>query len=266
MLFLQDGEKTLQPSINIIGLCSDDPYVDNDLEVLHGLLAEQLAIICSTNRCTTRELARMSQAQLSIVFGYGEELAQQLEKDYAVPYVKMDYPYGIQGMLNFLSRLEELLAVNLTEAKKKITAEGKQLVRKAAGFLTTLYYMPVALIGDKAHLPGLERFLEDEVGLNIVVTAFNNEGDLDQVEDALKHYGPTLIFGSSYEQYFAEKFNIPLIRYNYPLLDELCLTKTSLLGAEGTGLLLEKIINGALQLPYKREGNYAALRKCGELK
>ena len=264
--FFRGGVKNERPCVNIIGLCGDDPYVDNDLEVLQGLLGENVSINCSTSRCTTQDLARMPQATLSIVFGYGEALAQQLSDEYGVPYVKMDYPYGIQGMINFLTRLEELLSVDLQKSILRLEEDGRQLIRKAAGFLTSLYYMPAALIGDKAHLSGMERFLEDEVGLNIVVRALNNESDLDQVEDSIRHYGPTLIFGSSYEQYFSEKFNTPLIRYSYPILDELCLTKDSLLGAEGTGRLLERMINGALQLPYKRDGNYASLRKCGGTK
>ncbi len=262
--FLRPGKRTKEPSINIIGLCSDDPYVDNDLRVLQELLWNQVRLICSTSRCTTEEISAMPQASLSIIFGYGEGLAQQLEQDYGVPYAKLDYPYGIQGTLSFLERLEELLDVDFSAKKQRVEEEGQQIVRKAAGFLTSLYYMPVALIGDKAHFGGMERFLEDEVGLNIVVSALNNEGDLDQVEAAIKKNGPTLIFGSSYDQYFAEKFQLPLIRYNYPFLDELCLTRDSLLGVEGTGRLLEKIINGALQLPYKREGNYASLRGCGD--
>ena len=51
------------------------------------------------------------------------------------------------------------------------------------------------------------------------------------------------MLGSSFEAELAERFSLPLVRYVYPVVDEVCLTRQTLLGAEGTAYLVQQIVN-----------------------
>ena len=43
--------------------------------------------------------------------------------------------------------------------------------------------------------------------------------------------------------------------------DRLCFTDNTLVGARGAALLIEQIVNSALQQQYKTDGRYAGLRE-----
>lgn len=47
----------------------------------------------------------------------------------------------------------------------------------------------------------------------------------------------------------------------FPAFDRLCFTDNTLIGARGAALLIEQIVNGALQQQYKTDGRYAGLRE-----
>lgn len=55
-----------------------------------------------------------------------------------------------------------------------------------------------------------------------------------------------LLFGSSFEQDGADELEIPLIRVDYPVFDEVCLTPRPHLGGLGTLHLLEDIFRGIM--------------------
>ena len=55
-----------------------------------------------------------------------------------------------------------------------------------------------------------------------------------------------LLFGSSFEQDGADELEIPLIRMDYPVFDEVCLTPRPHLGGQGTLHLLEDIFRGIM--------------------
>ena len=68
------------------------------------------------------------------------------------------------------------------------------------------------------------------------------------------------MLGSSFEAELAERFSLPLVRYVYPVVDEVCLTRQTLLGAEGTAYLVQQIVNAVMRVRYKAEGIFRALR------
>jgi len=254
-------KERLSRSINIIGLAYDDPYSLNDLAYLKKLLAPEVKINCALHNCTVQQLEGLAEAELNIVFGYGQGLAQKLEKSYGQSYVELPYPYGVQGLIDFLVRIGKELKVDFSSKIKAIEEEATELVEKSAAYLANIYQLPVAIVGDRAHLPGLESFVVNELGMELVLALDTNEGDQQELERQLEEKQPVLLWGSSFEAKLARDRQLPLVRYGYPVFDEICLGKQTLLGAEGTAYLLEKIINTALQQSYKEDGTCAGLNK-----
>lgn len=258
----QTGRETaVLPKVNLLGMTASDPYSVNDLQYLHRIFSGRLEIICALQECSVEEIARMGQADLNIVFGRGIKLAEQMQKQYGVPYICCEYPYGIQGMTAFLEKLGKNLPVDFAEIKRQISAQADVLVKICARYLTTLYQLPAALVGDCAHLSGMKRFIQDELGMDVMAAFDTDETDQNQLEDALKNSNAVLLMGSSYETALAEKMSLPLVRYVYPVVDEVCLTQQPLIGPEGTACLIQQIVNAAMRIRYKTDGVYGGLRK-----
>ena len=55
-----------------------------------------------------------------------------------------------------------------------------------------------------------------------------------------------LLFGSSFEQDLAEELGIPLIRCDYPVFDQVCITPSPYVGTDGIAYLLESMVNGIM--------------------
>ena len=258
--------KTKRPSVNIIGICADDPYAANDVQELRHLFGSKIELLCSLHDCDTEEISRMGAAWLNIVFGSGEALAQKLERSCGTPYVVCSYPYGIQGMYDFLTMLEERLQVDMTAEKAQLAAAGTAIVRRTAYYLQNLYQLPAAVVGDKVHLEGMCLFLERELGMQLVYKCAADSGDANILQAKLQELEPALLLASSQERAIAAAAEVPFLAYTYPDIDELVLTRAGLIGAEGTANLLQKLINAVLQQRYKAEGIWAGLLpNCGDL-
>lgn len=229
---LRTAEKKHAATINIFGIMNDDPYADNDLEELKKFLGSKVKINCALQDCSLRDIAAMPQAELNICFGYGELLAQKMQEKFGVPY-----------------ELDEL------------EAAAEKLVYRCADYLVNLYQLPVALATDKAHLAGLQSFFAEELGMRVVIAEDTAEFSLDKMAEAAAKHKPVLFCGSSFLNNLAEKYQVPLVRCAYPAFDRLCFTDNTLVGARGAALLIEQIVNGALQQQYKTDGRYAGLRE-----
>lgn len=250
--------KTQKPSINLIGISAEDPYAEQDVQELKRLLGNKVDLNCCLADATTEKISQMSAAHLNIVFGYGTKLAQKLERSYGTPYLECSYPYGIQGMIEFLAKLGDALRVDFAPEGAEIFEAGKQIVRKTAYYLNAFYQQPVALVGDKLHCQGLKTFLEEELGMEVVLELDAAKDDERELEKALKNSNAALLLGTGLQRELARKLEIPFVGYCYPLQDQLCLT-VGHLGAMGTAHLLEQLINAVLQQSYKEKGIYHQL-------
>lgn len=259
--FCRPCAQTAAPSVNLLGVTAADPYAVNDVQILKEILGDKLLINCALQDCCTADIERLPAAHLNIVFGGGLQLAQRLRQDYGVPYVEWPYPYGVQGMLDFLHNLERELQVDLADARANIMEESKALVRKAAVLLPAFYGLPVAIAGSGARLEGLRRFVQRELGMEPVICVDADKEEQNALARQLADSDAVLLFGSSLEKELAAKYDMPLVRYAYPVFDEFVLGRQGLVGVQGTALLLEKIINAALRQDYKREGLFSRLRR-----
>lgn len=255
---VEEQPKTERPSINIIGLSADDPYAEQDIQELKRLLGNKVEVNCCLADTTTEAVSHMSAAHLNVVFGYGTKLAQKLERSFGTPYVECNYPYGIQGMIEFLQQLGEALKVDFAPECAEIFEAGKQIVRKTAYYLNAFYQQPVALVGDKLHRSGLKTFLEEELGMEVVISMDVAVSDERELEKKLKADRAALLLGTGLQRELSRKLEIPFVGYCYPLQDQLCLT-VGHVGAMGTAHLLEQLINSVLQQSYKEKGIYHQL-------
>lgn len=258
---LQPAEKKQAGTINIFGIMNDDPYADNDLEELKKFLGSKVKINCALQDCSLHDIAAMPQAELNICFGYGEPLARKMQEKFGVPYIKCAYPYGVAGMQQFLRQLGEALKIDFSYELAELEAAAEKLVYRCADYLVNLYQLPVALATDKAHLYGLQSFFAEELGMRVVIAEDTAEFSLDKMAEAAAKHKPVLFCGSSFLKKLADKYQVPLVRCAYPAFDRLCFTDNTLVGVRGASLLIEQIVNGALQQQYKTDGRYAGLRE-----
>ena len=258
---LQKPVQRFSASINILGVMNDDPYADNDLAELKKFLGSKVTLNCTLQDCSLAEIAALPQAQLNVCFGYGEALAKKMQERFGVPYIKCAYPYGVAGMQSFLRQLEQELAVDFTEEIAELEAAAQGLAYRCADYLTNLYQLPVAVAADKAHLAGMQNFLTDELGMRVVLAEDTAGFTLDAMEQAVKDKKPVLLCGSSFLLALAEERQLPLLRFVYPLFDQICLTDNTMLGARGAACIIEQLVNGALQQKYKPDGLYSGLRE-----
>lgn len=257
---MKAAAKKKTPSINLLGIMNDDPYEDNDLAELRKILGTKVTINCAVQDCSLQDIEAMPQARLNICFGYGEVLAQKMQERFGVSYLKCAYPYGAFGLQNFLRQLEESLQVDFSAEIAELESAAKALAYRCADYLMNLYQLPVAVAADKAHLQGLQNFLAEELGLRVVIAEDTANFSLDAMEKAARRSAPVLLCGSSFLKPLAAALEVPLVRAAYPAFDKLCFSDTTLLGTRGAAMLIEEIVNGALQQNYKAAGLYAPLR------
>lgn len=244
-------------AVNIIGMSCDDPRAESDLLALNEILTDQLKINTVFGFCSLEEIKIAPQAELNIVFGRGLKLAQYMEKNYSVPYIIADYPYGIKGIIALQEKVaEKMTKVNYASYNEEFKKQVVPQLTKITHYLRTLQGLPVAVIGDIVHTQGLKTFLENELGMSVTATSSDAEKDSDVIYDEVRASEAILIFGSSFEQGLADELNIPLIHFTYPVFDEIFLGNKPLLGRAGLMNLLETIINSCLGHKYKKQGSF----------
>lgn len=160
-----------------------------------------------------------------------------------------------------MRQLGEALKIDFSDELAELETAAEKLVYRCADYLVNLYQLPVALATDNAHLAGLQSFFAEELGMRVVIAEDTAEFSLDKMAEAAAKHKPVLFCGSSFLKKLADEQQVPLVRCAYPAFDRLCFTDNTLIGARGAVLLIEQIVNGALQQQYKTDGRYAGLRE-----
>ena len=120
-----------------------------------------------------------------------------------------------------------------------------------------LYDVPVGVVADYARADALTKFMEIEVGCDVVVSAATSgspvhpemDEDLFEINDRFRNAEVRndrlrLILGTSFQKRIAEELDVPLIRVAYPAHDEFSLYDYApYMGYRGTVVLIEKILN-----------------------
>jgi nitrogenase molybdenum-iron protein alpha/beta subunit len=248
---MEKPDQKVRKSINLIGVCPDDCRLEADMQEIREMLGD-IKINAVIANCTFQEFIHAPRAELNVVFGPGEQLAQLMEKEFDIPYITVEYPYGLEGSRRFLQDIGQRLEVDLSQP---ITHGEQQVIlflRRIYTYLQNLYSLPVAVIGDPCRVKPMAMFLEREVGLDIEVLVDNAQlEDYHFFEEQVRKSNATMLFGTSFERRLALELNIPLIRYTYPIFDSVYITERPYTGYRGTMNILEDIINGVITHDYK---------------
>lgn len=241
-----NAEKCRVPRVNILGIGADDPHHASDLEALLELLGGKAGICTAFSQTDLAGVQRAPQADLNLVFGYGVELAKDMEKRFGIPYACLDYPYGLTGARRLWRELEKRFGLDFDAEEAAFRARTADGAKGIYSYLQALYGLPAAVIGTGARADGLAEFLSGELGMEIEVCAKREAlSDIEEAYDAIRQSETAFLFGSSFEQELADELEIPLLRFDFPVFDRICLTKRPYVGAEGTLCLLEDLFQEA---------------------
>lgn len=258
------AEPVQERTCNILGMSVDDPRAEGDIAALRDIFGGRLHIRTVLGCGTFSDMRNAPRAALNIVLGgQGRLLAQFMKDRFGTPYLMIDYPYGVYGLTRFLTAVSNALGVGDTASWiESIETRAEPLIRQTKTQLRNLYGTPVAVIGDAAHAPGFRAFLEEELGMEVVVYS-ECEGDMQEAYDAVRASSAVMVFGSSYEKQLCEDGGRILIRAFYPVFDEIQLTPRGFLGITGLAHILEEIINAVLQHDAHRRRLYGEVRLTG---
>jgi len=239
----------IEKSVNLIGLCRDDYKAEADIKEIKRLLSRAgISVNCVISDCTYKELERAPAAALNVVVGQGYDLARHMEKEHEVPFIKVGYPYGLAGTKEFVDAICQHMNVGY-DLEQDLNLEPFQKIYLD---LSELYGTPVSVIGDY-HANPLADFLDRELGFEVEVLS-SVENDADLFEQDVRRSNTTMLFGSSFEQRLARELKIPLLRFSYPVFDQVCIYEEApYAGIRGAVCLTEAIINAIMGFGEKLE-------------
>jgi nitrogenase molybdenum-iron protein beta chain len=239
---LMEERNVIKNSVNLVGFCPDDFKVDADIKEITRLLNHAgVKVNCVISNCSLDEFVNAPAAELNVVMGQGNELAEHMKKDFGVPYLETDYPYGLEGTKEFTNTICEHLGVGY-DAEQEFDLEP---FKRIYLYLHELYGTPVSVIGD-FHAEPMTGFLDSELGFDIEVLA-GNEDDYFIFEQNVRDSNTTILFGSSFERNIADELRIPLVRFIYPVFDHVCVYEDApYAGFRGAVYLTETILNAVM--------------------
>ncbi len=234
---LMNESDMIENSVNLIGFSPDDFKVDADVKEIKRLLRDAGVEVNSViSKCSLEQFKKAPAAELNVVLGQGSKLAEHMKIEFGVPYLEMEYPYGLEGTTQLTSAISEELG---TGHEPEFDIEP---FKKVYLYLHELYGTPVSIIGD-FHAEAMANFLNWELGFNVEVSA-RNVDDYFEFEEGVRNSNTTILFGSSFEQNIARTLDIPLIRFCYPVFDNVCVYDDApYAGFRGAVCLTEAIIN-----------------------
>lgn len=232
------------PSINLLGLNYDDFKLEADIREFKRMLNNKVKINCITAACSIDEFSGIGKSGLNIVFKRGKKLAEFLKDSLGAEFFQMDYPYGIKGAHCFLDAVGGYFNINFEVEKESIKTEALGRLKKAYAYLQSLYGLPVCVFGHEGRALGLKKFLEEELGMEVVCLGISKDSFImeDFMDEACAS-DSALIFGTSFEGEVADMMEIPLIRYHYPVFDRISISDNPYVGGKGAVNMVEDILH-----------------------
>ena len=265
---MKDGDEEGN-KVNLLGFDTVSPKARADIKEITRLLAlsgydVNAALAVDT---TLEQIERMPSVTKNIVIGgYGLGLAEAMKKEFGTPYEVVDAPYGTYLTEEFLRKTTD----GESDGDGSTPVYREDVIgslERAYMMIQRLYDMPVGVVADYARCDALTKFMEIEVGCDVVVSAVTSgspvhpemDENLFEIHDQLRNADVRsdrlrLILGTSFQKRIAEELDAPLIRVAYPAHDELSLYDDApYMGYRGTVVLIEKILNLFLN-KYPEEG------------
>ena len=262
-------------SVNLIGFKGDGFKSVADLieikRLLHGAGVNVNAVLTADE---FKHIVEAPKASLNLVLGGdGVKLARVMNKQFEMPYLIADYPYGVSVTERFLESVCEELGKQVNEEfLSRERARVTESVEKVQFYLQGFYGMSCAVIGDTCNGISLAKFLSSELGFDVKVLAITNknfvcedrlkdisglaqevmvEPDRFEMEQRIRDAGVQMLFGSTFDKRLANVAKVPLVRFSYPIVDNVSLIDAPYAGFRGVSTLLESIVNSLVSSYYE---------------
>ncbi|MCK4397887.1 MAG: nitrogenase component 1 [Methanophagales archaeon] len=159
------SESTTANLINLIGFQRDVACAEEDLAELKMILSF-FNVEVNVIPDSLKKLKYARYASLNIVFGYGVKLARRMEREIGIPYIVVDYPYGVEGLKRFIEKISENCEFE-HDINDKIFSEIREKLKRYRNNLPLFYDVLVCVVGDLPKISGMSKFLECELGMNV---------------------------------------------------------------------------------------------------
>ncbi|OOM79536.1 nitrogenase component 1 [Clostridium sp. BL-8] len=237
-------KEIIENSINLIGFLSDDYKVDSDLINIENMLKDCVYINSIFPYDCYQNIMKVPSAMLNVVLDGFEFVGEMLKEKFGTPYITVSYPYGVVGSRNLINKILESLSTEIPKSFYEKETIALELINKLHSFIDAFRGMPVAVLGDKARIYGMKRFLEIELGMVVeVLIDTERKKDKEIMRDDVVESNSVMIFGSSLDRGVADELDIPFLQYTYPVFDKISISKSSYAGVDGVIFLIEDILN-----------------------
>lgn len=261
-------------TVNLLGCTFGYYNAASDMEEIKRLLesAGYQVLACPGAGSSVEEIALMTKAELNIVIHeeLGGSIAQYLQKEYGMPYISLLPPYGIEGSINWLKTIGQLMWMG----EKSLAAaqqEAAMLSRKIDGALLDmqrvwgdLWFEKTLIAAPSSVALGIAQALRLEWLDTGTLTAvlqngelsyampdcidlrLNGQGDSMAIERELAGLAGGLLLGSSNEKaLLLQKGVTGVLQQNIalPVYDEMILSPRPFMGIRGACHILERIWN-----------------------
>lgn len=260
------------PKVNLVGMQRDIARGAADTKEIGralGLIGIRVNSVFPP--ISMNELKKAPYGDLNIVFGYGGDLAERMEKRWGIPSVVFaEYPYGLAGITHLLRSVGEKMDIDPRLMERTIQREERKvldILKTAHLYLPSLYGLPAAISADLPRARGLARFLSTELGMDVRVVHITSSPARAQRNTGLEHVCPKIlshaswerfkdlagkldvefVFGSDLDRPICSRKDTYLITISYPTITHITLTSAPYMGFNGVLTLAEEIINGMLR-------------------
>ena len=152
--------------VNIVGWQRDVIRSYEDLMELLKWLKVLGVQVNSSIPSSIQSLARLSSADLNVVLGYGVGLAETLKKEHGIPYIVVDYPYGLESSVSFLEKVSDALGVGLPEqVLKSLERRVTTKIERVKDKIVSIKEFPVVVSGEPPRLKSMVNCLYSELCL-----------------------------------------------------------------------------------------------------
>ncbi|MCG8539502.1 MAG: nitrogenase component 1 [Clostridia bacterium] len=249
-------EKSKKPLINIFGMLYDDYKRKQDILALNEVLGDKVDIGFISASANLESIKRIAYADVNIAFGRGIEACRFLKDKYNQSYLQMDYPYGIEGIKGFLGVIADTFNIDYSETIKNLEENSKEAFNKIYSYLNSLYGLPVCVVGSYSRARGMKRFLEMELGMEVVSFGIREKSlNMEEFIANVSSSDTALVFGSSFDGDIADRLKVPLIPFDYPVYDRVSISNTPYIGEKGAVNLTEDILN-SIMMGVKNRGAF----------
>ena len=243
-------------------------------------LAGYKVFACPGAGSTVKEIQAMTNAELNIVLHeeLGLDLARQLEKDYDMPYLSAGVPYGIDGTIKWLNRINEAISTDLSFLLSFADKTRYMLNSRINDIKSTwgeLWFENAVVSASSSTAISFAETLRSEWvdvdKLTVILQDDNVKGEKSEcidnyllasesstkIEETLDELKNGLLLASSSEAAYIQRKQIPnVLQCNiaYPVHDELLLTQEPFMGFRGSAHILQRLWNQKMAMALKNSG------------